>query len=36
MVRQLIERRVDGLILAAPQLEGDPEAAVCFASMSRR
>ena len=27
MVRQLIERRVDGLILAAPQLEGDPEVA---------
>jgi LacI family transcriptional regulator len=27
LVRQLIERRVDGLILAAPQLEGDPEVA---------
>jgi len=27
MVQQLIERRVDGLILAAPQLEGDPEVA---------
>jgi len=27
IVRQLIDRRVDGLILAAPQLEGDPEVA---------
>jgi LacI family transcriptional regulator len=27
VVRMLIERRVDGLIVAAPQLEGDPEAA---------
>lgn len=27
VVRMLIERRVDGLIVAAPQLEGDPEVA---------
>jgi LacI family transcriptional regulator len=28
VVRMLIERRVDGLIVAAPQLEGDPDAAM--------